>query len=68
MPSKKYQLYVWNEFNPDYTDGLAFAIAKSEEEARKLVETQRGVRVSTWGSLSIHPLNKPIAFAVCGGC
>lgn len=67
MPSKKYQLYVWEGFCPDYTDGLAFAVAKSEEEARKLIEDYYGYTVYTWGSLSIHPLNKPVAFAVSGG-
>ena len=69
MPSNKYQLYVWNEFNPDYTDGLAFAIARSEEEAKGMIAEEMGftLRERAWGSLSIHPLNKPVAFAVSGG-
>lgn len=69
MPSRKYQLYVWNEFNPDYTDGLAFAIARSEEEAKGMIAEEMGFtpRERAWGALSIHPLNKPVAFAVSGG-
>ena len=37
----KLKLFVWTEFSPDYTSGLAFAIAKDEPEARKLVEAFR---------------------------
>jgi hypothetical protein len=31
------KLFVWTQFMPDYTDGLAFAIADDEESARQLV-------------------------------
>ena len=62
------QLYVWEEFMPDWTGGLAVAIASSEEEARaQVILQQGGYPPSDWGLLSIHPINTPIAFAVSGG-
>lgn len=60
------KLFVWEGFSPDYTDGLAFAIAKDETEARKLIEKDRGYEVYTWGELTIYPIKK-IAKSVCGG-
>jgi len=32
------QLYVWEGFSPDYTDGLAFAIAENATVAKALIE------------------------------
>jgi len=68
---KKLKLYVWTEFKVDYTPGLAFAIADSEDEAKKMLE-KKGVRVfggnySCWGDLTVHPLTKKIAEFVYGG-
>ena len=37
----KLKLFVWTRFCPDYTSGLAFAIAKDELEARRLIETDK---------------------------
>ena len=31
------KLFVWTGFNPDWTEGMAIAIAETEEEARELV-------------------------------
>lgn len=61
------KLFVWEGFCPDYTDGLAFAIAKSEDDAKKMIEKELGYPVSVWGSLAIHPLNKPFCASVHGG-
>jgi len=60
-------LYVWTGFSPDYTDGLAFAIAHNEGEARRLVVEAMGFDTSTWGTLEVLPLDQPTAFAVSGG-
>lgn len=62
-----YMLYVWTDFSPDYTSGLAVAIARDETEARKLVIKANGYNTSLWGTLSVHPLTKPVAFAIPGG-
>jgi len=69
MKTKKpeLRLYVWDNFNPDYTEGLAFAIAGSEKEARKLIEQDRGFPVSDWGPLCVRPLNQRYATSVSGG-
>lgn len=63
----KLRLFVWEGFAPDYTDGLAFAIAKEEQEARKLVIKSCGYDPSVWGTLTIRPLSRKAAFAVAGG-
>lgn len=64
---KKLRLYVWEDFSPDYTSGLAFAIAESEAKARKLIEKRRGYTVYEWGTLRVYPLTKRIARCVSGG-
>lgn len=61
------RLFVWERFCPDYTIGLAFAIAKDETEARKLIEQDRGCGVYFWGELKIYPLTRKIAKSVSGG-
>lgn len=63
---KKLKLFVWTEFCPDYTDGLAFAIATNAAEAMKLVEKNRNCEVYKWGKLEIYPLER-IARSVYGG-
>lgn len=61
------KLYVWTDFCPDYTSGLAFAIADSVEEAQKMIVDQRGFDVYEWGTLTVHDLNVKIAACVSGG-
>lgn len=61
------KLFIWTDFSPDYTGGLAFAIAKDETEAKKLVEKDRGYGVYTWGDLEIKPISRRIARSVSGG-
>ena len=61
------KLFVWTDFCPDYTSGLAFAIAKDEKEARKMITEARGFTIYSWGELHTFPLHKKIAFAVSGG-
>lgn len=68
MKKNKLELYVWTGFQPDWTDGLAFAIASSEAEAKQLVCERYGWGTpSVWGDLTIHPLNKKTAECVSGG-
>lgn len=64
---KKLKLFVWTHYCPDYTNGLAFAIAENVEDARKSVEDARGRSVDDWGTLSIHDLDTPVTFQVTGG-
>jgi len=63
----KLKLFIWTGFCPDYTSGLAFAIARDETDARKLIEKDRGFDVYEWGNLKIKPLTQPIARSVSGG-
>lgn len=76
---RKLKLYVWTGFQTDYTEGLAVAIARDEKQARKKVaeayctwakdkETlTRWAQQADWGTLTVYPLNKPQAYAICGG-
>jgi len=61
------KLYVWTGFSPDYTGGLAFAIAEDESDARKQIESKRGFEVHSWGTLSVHCLDRRVAGSVSGG-
>lgn len=62
------RLFVWQGFAPDYTDGLAIAIAKDESEARKLIiDAYCDLDPGRWGELTIMPLTRKVAFAVGGG-
>ena len=60
------KLFVWEHFAPDYKDGLAFAIAKTEAEARDFIIKKMGYEVGTWGPVSVYPVNTPIGFSVSG--
>ena len=64
-PTKR--LFVWADFAPDYTSGLAFAIAKNEGEARKLVMKHYGFQPHSWGELHTHSLTRSIGYGVGGG-
>jgi len=61
------KLYVWDEFSPDYTKGLAFAIAKDEQDAREQIIAKCYGEPSDWGAVKVFPLNERIAFKCYGG-
>ena len=63
----KLRLFVWTDFCRDYTAGLAFAIAKDETDARKLITKQHGYEPYQWGELKIYPITRRIAKSVSGG-
>ena len=64
----KLKLFIWTGFCPDYSDGLAFAIAKNETDAKKLVEKERNnLNIYDWGDLEIRPLSRRVARCVSGG-
>lgn len=62
------KVFVWRQFSPDYTDGLAFAIAETTQEAQELVEASLGYELSpyAWGKCEEFPIGK-FAAAVHGG-
>ena len=61
------RLYVWPECAPDYTHGLAFAIATSEDEAVEMITQRMGWDPEEWGPLEMHPVDSPIGFGESGG-
>jgi len=71
MPRRKLRLYVWPEYRTDYTSGMAFAIAHSEDQARAMVTKKYDYKGMGWSpdfgpSPEVYEL-KPIAFEVGGG-
>ena len=65
---KKLKLFVWDTFDPDYTSGLAFAIATTEQEAKNLFVQERGVEPLEWGGEpEVFSLSRKIARSVSGG-
>ena len=68
MKKNKLKLYVWTDFDPDYTGGLAFAIAEDETDARKqIIDTESGKYAYNWGDLHIHELDEKTCYVVPGG-
>lgn len=61
------KLFVWTDFCPDYSGGLAVAIAASEAEARELIVAERGFSVTDWGTLEVRRLDQRVARCVAGG-
>lgn len=61
------KLFVWTGFSPDYTGGLAFAIAKDESDAREQIIKQHGYNPHDWGTLTIHRTDRRVAKACSGG-
>lgn len=47
------RVYIWREFAPAYRSGLAFAIARTEHEARGLVIDLLGYEPMEWGPVEI---------------
>ena len=70
------KLFVWREYMPNYSGGLAVAIAENELEARKLVKRYGcacawgddwGELGDDWGELTVYPLTSKFAVSVNGG-
>lgn len=66
---KKLKLYVWPNFVPDYSVGLAFAIAESEKEAKEMIEEKSGYHYKNdeWGNVEVKTMTRKIARYVAGG-
>jgi len=73
----KLKLFVWDDFNSDYTKGLAFAIAENVEEAKKLIfdylkkkgEPKQNYFLNCdpfWGDMLEYTINK-IGMGASGG-
>lgn len=67
------KLFIWSGFCPDYTPGLAVAIARNEADARAMIEekmkidTEDQYWIDDWGELKILPLDENMAEYVKGG-
>ena len=66
MELRKLKLYVWYGFSPDWSGGLAFALAYSKAEAKAAVEKVYG-KVENWGTLRVHRVEAGRAEAIGGG-
>jgi hypothetical protein len=47
-------VYIWRHFAPDYSYGLAVAVAPNETRARELVVADRGYSPEEWGTVEIY--------------
>lgn len=60
---QKLKLFVWQGFAWDRQDGLAFAIAETEEEAKEMIlesihKYKSDYVVESWGTLEVSDLSK----------
>ncbi len=61
-------LYVWEDFSPAYYNDIAFAIASSPDEARRLILKSGNCKPKYLkGDPEVFPLDKPLSFFVLGG-
>ena len=71
MGDNNLKLYVWENVLTDWTDGIMFALAANEDEARELIinSVNEGARGAIEKDLRKHPLkvSKPKGFVVYGG-
>ncbi|NOR58452.1 MAG: hypothetical protein GQ474_08015 [Sulfurimonas sp.] len=63
----KLKLFIWTNFSPDWSGGLAFALAATEQEARSLIIEDHGYNPSDWGHLEIRRTDWRVARSVSGG-
>jgi len=63
---RELKLYIWTEFEPDYSNGLAFAIAETVEEAQEMIMAQQGYEIQNWGKLEINHFTKCV-YSETGG-
>ena len=57
-------VYIWRQFAPDYSNGLAVAIAADEAKAQSLVIDQMQYSPSDWGPVEVYSLDE---IATLGG-
>lgn len=60
------KIFVFEGFDPDYSDGLAVAIAYTASEAQDMIR-EVNPYISNWGKMKVHTLKDKIAYAVSGG-
>lgn len=65
--NQKLKLYVWEKFSPDYSDGLAFAIAENLEEAQEMIMSQMKFRIVDFGPVNSYPIDEKICKYCLGG-
>lgn len=64
----KLKLFVWTEYARDYSSGLAVAIAKDSDQARKMIVEKCGYTAPELANEpEVFPLTKSIAFQTMGG-
>jgi hypothetical protein len=66
-PLAPLKLYVWEGVLTDYTDGIIFALARSEKQARRLVGKSASYAENEIKDKKPDVYNRPIGFHLCGG-
>jgi hypothetical protein len=66
------KLYVWEDVLCDYTCGMAFALAETEDEAIEIIAKREGLEEYIRGQLAsrkptVHEPTDKVGYAVYGG-
>ena len=73
------KLFVWKKFLPYFSDGLAVAIAYTEDGAKEIIKShfdpdhwtdvyeECRTAEEIWGEVEVFPLERGIGFCVVGG-
>ena len=67
ISGRELKLYVWTEFCPSISSGMAIAVSHSKEHAMKIIVEELGFTPWQWGDLEIYPVNYFMCSAVTGG-
>lgn len=67
MKLPKLQLYVWEDVLSDYTDGVMFALATSEDEAKAMILKHSHYVPDHEFSKSPKVFDAPVGYAIWGG-
>lgn len=65
--NRKLWLWVCEDFMPDYSDGLAVAVAASEVEAKRLIEKPHWPGAANGFTFKRYRLDQRRAFSCSGG-
>ena len=60
------KLFVWNHFCPDWSDGLAFAIAETVDEAKQMIIEDTDTDFIEWGVCRELPIDGKVSYYVYG--
>ena len=64
----KLKIFIWENYCPDWADGLAFVIARTQKQANKILQEKEGQHMSypeRWGKCKVYALDDPHTEGLC---